>query len=67
MTMHIEPKKKHQQNWSKICPDGKRSEHMKAGGREMLPVKLSEQMGIWLQLQSFPMPNGQYPVIHLKL
>jgi hypothetical protein len=43
---------------------GKRSEHMKAGGREMLPVKLSEQMGIWLQLQSFPMPNGQYHVIH---
>jgi len=28
----------------------------------LLPVKLSEQMDIWLQLQSSPGPNSQYPV-----
>jgi len=66
MTMCIEPPKKKtateiEQN---LARGEKRSQHKKVGGREVLPVKLSEQMGIWLQLQSFPTPNGQYPVIH---
>ena len=29
----------------------------------VLPVQLSEQMDIWLQQQSSPKPNGEYPVI----